>query len=271
MKSALKYLASGLILFTAVEAFAHPGPRVHLYLDGGRLYTGFEVENADSTITVTPGVTRVFHGDLASIATFGWTTQFPGFASTPGSVATPVVSDGTATPLPEGTVYYFNFLGPLRYFSSTIDPADSLASFGVAPDSSALLVTGTDGGPAESGAGPTAGFQIGTAGAIGSKWHKHLRYQIDQNHNSLPDGTLDSGFLTPADGQYLIELEVYFHPTPETTLRTAPFYILFAKNVPDAVTDLSIEAINNSLIPEPASLMLLGGGAAVLLWRRRRS
>ena len=250
-----------LVLSFVSVTLAHPGPRVHLYLENDELLTGFELANPDDTVTVTPGITRSFAVSLVSHATFGATTQFPGFGSEPSTIP-----GDPASPLPAGVGFFFNLLDKALFWNGS-GPVDFGPTSG-----EQFLITGTAGGPITSGSGFVSGFQIGTTGIVGSGWHAHLRYSLDTNANGLPDGLDNPAAPAPDAGVYLLSMGVHLDhdgnpSTPD--LFTDPFYLLLGQGVNQAVLDEAMTWVDANLVPEPISLALLAFLAGPCLIRRR--
>jgi hypothetical protein len=225
---------------------ADVSPRV----SGGRIVTdAFE----DAAGTPTPGV-RVFGYDFQEDPLDPYFAADPGFNAPPGSG------------LPAGSQLRFNILD-----GSSFGLASNLAywngsgevAFGRAPAGETLTFTlGAQSRAAGGATGEVAGFAFATASSDGSL-HRHL--------NSLlqgADGNTDpSDGTVPADGIYLVPLELA--SSDAGVADSLPLFLVFNNGLPEETHDRAMGRVQSTLVPEPASLGLLGLAGVALLRRPR--
>jgi MYXO-CTERM domain-containing protein len=195
----------------APPALAHPGPRVWLNVEGGRVTTYAGAYPPGDPSAYAPS--RVFTQPLIDEGDGVWDSDFPGFQMVPR---------GT---IPAGTDLSFTLPGPLLYYSpgdATHAPKyQTVASrFGVAGapqfDVGNELFQSMQTGPGPASATYLAYHYDGSAGA-----HNHLLYTL------LGDGQT----ATPGpDGVYALPLAF----SAPGVAPSSPFYLLLGKNAPDA-------------------------------------
>lgn len=223
-------------------ASAHPGPRIWLGSDGGRVAT--YAANSDAAPTVY-SATRLFTSVIEhNVVDDIWATEFPGYQ---------VRADGGG--VPHGS-FAVAVAGPLLYFDRPTaryrTVAEQFGSPGPVPQ---LAISGeTD--FVTTGAGPVGGFPFFTYAAAGD--HAHLTYEMFGNGASSGDG--------PA-GVYALPLTL----VGAGLSPSQPFYLLLGDDVPLGSPTFAeaIAAANQTLVPEPAAVGVLAAGGLLLLARRR--
>lgn len=171
-----------------------------------------------------------------------WRATFPGFeGENLGNTRTfDLVSVGPLYEYDDGQPDGSKFVAAVNEFVRIIDA-------GVAGQ---IDVTGTS-------TTQTLDDGVGTTNTSGVL-HQHPVFQLRTDLSGDPD-----------DGAYLLELQI-----ASTGLNTSPsFWVLFHKGLDDATYDFAIheaeEQFGLTVIPEPASLALLGAGALMMGLRRR--
>jgi len=191
---------------------------------------------------------QVFEGEFPTSGSFEQFTDDPGFAQ----------EDGTAA-FPTGTNIDYNILGPLVYHDGS--------GFASVPTGVQIKIDDNPNGSltvTDATASPLSG-----PGVIGDAngGHAHIDF-------TLQPGESDTGNNPPA-GAYgllmeLIAVQDNGNLDPVTGVGNSdPFYIVFnfgleGEDFEGAVGDFA------ELIPEPASLALVGLGGLMILTRRRR-
>ena len=110
--------------------------------------------------------------------------------------------------------------------------------------------------------GAQAGSLVQTIGSGGTV-HRHFVSSLYANDlaSNVP-GEID--FLAPPEGVYAFSLELTL-TQDQTTYVSDPFWIVFNNGLNEELHEAAMAA----LVPEPASLSLLGIGVLALLRRRR--
>lgn len=228
------------LLSTASLALAHSDVRP--YVVAGQIVTG----GHDDALGVDVPEMRVFGYD------FGEDPSDPFFAQDPGFNA------GAGSGLPAGSQLRFNVLSSLLYWDGsgsvafTAPGAESLAlSFGA----NTRTLTG--------GSGAQSGFSLQTVNADGSV-HRHLNAFLNGADGNAVPASVDG--VEAADGIYAFALELA--SSDSSIAASAPFYVVFNSGLDEDAHDEAIDYVANTLVPEPASAVLLAGFGA--LRRRRR-
>jgi hypothetical protein len=231
-----RLVMSTLIAIAAASqaAYAHNGPRIYLSLANGNLLTN--LDDFQNFHNITPN-TRVFHGDFGQDAE----NPLPNFTEFPGVSG---AVDGTGALL-AGTTISFNILDAAKYWNGT-----GSVLFGPSPETISIS-SGLDLVTSSSGFVP--GFTLVASVPSTDGWHTHPGYSL----NSDAAGQFQ-------DGVYLLELSM-----TNNGLTTQPFWIVFGQNMDDSVVDGAVDALSAGLVPEPASLGLLGIGTLLLMRKKR--
>jgi hypothetical protein len=161
--------------------------------------------------------------------------------------------------LPAGAALRYNILGSLIYWDGVTE-----ASWGLPPGATYLNLTmGTTTRTLTGTSGPQAGSLIQSVASNGSV-HKHFVSSLfaAPGSSNVPG---DIGFVDPVDGIYAFQIELTLTPIGGSTLVSDPVWIVFN----NGLTEEQHEEAMESLIPEPASLSLLGLPALLMLRRRR--
>lgn len=182
---------------------------------------------------------RVFASDLGSVEFGPFGNDEPGY---------------TSDVLPPGARVGFNILAGLRRwngagFDGGIDETMQLARFLGTPGEEAVVTAG----------GFVPGFFFAEADS-GGFIDEHL------SHILLGEPNPVRGFADPADGIYLLELEL-FTDAPGIE-NSEPYWIVFNLNMSESDHDDAIGYVRTVLVPSPGGFAVLLVAAAVL---RRRS
>ncbi|MFP4145017.1 MAG: PEP-CTERM sorting domain-containing protein [Phycisphaeraceae bacterium] len=167
----------------------------------------------------------------------------PGFDAEPGT-------------FPDGSAVGFDILEPLGLWNGDgFDPLDPATDEVLA----ITYVFGLDIERRDTAGGFVTGFDVPVAGD--GSWHQHLTWTL------LGDG----GSLTgvPDAGVYLLTLQL--RSSAEEIGPSEPLYLVFDSDAGEAAHEAAIDWTRTNLIPEPASLAVLGLGAGLLLTRRRQA
>lgn len=195
----------------------------------------FEGEFDDAFVTADPGFNSVAQAAVPS-----------GFLALPGSTAV------------NFTMNAFTIAGQTSnlFFWDGVDH-DNVAFAPVSAGYSLEMTRTGFSAVANGSASNVAGFNIQTTNANGSM-HRHLEFIL-----SAP--AADS---TPADGFYMIGLTFDVVGTTPSD----PIWIIFGAGDHDEdAHHEAVEWVEANLVPEPASLSLLGLGAMLLVRRRRNA
>jgi hypothetical protein len=207
--------------------------------EGGRIVTTI-VEEDELRDGELGELQRVFDSDLGTVEFGPFGNDEPGY---------------TSNVLPLGASIGFNIRGELKKWNGTtfVGGIDETMQFGKFLGTPGEITRDTAGGF-------VAGFDFATADEVGF---------IDEHLSQIlrgPDTT--RGFADPADGIYLIEMEV----TTDVPgiLPSEPYYIVYNLNNDQSVQDEAISYVETVIIPAPGVTALLGL-IAVPAVRRRRS
>ena len=184
----------------------------------------------------------------------------PTLTTDPGFHALSTDSGYTPSGLPDGSWLSFNVLNDLQYWngsSFTAVPANESLALQLGP-SSVTVGTGT---------GAQSGFLIGKVGPPSQSsqgLHVHLSSTI-----TGPGGT------NPTDGIYMFEMNLKLFSSDQVTPYpgvgiSEPFWVIYDHDLdnPNDPIDDAV-AYQNSVVPEPSSLILAGFGAVMLLATKR--
>jgi len=111
--------------------------------------------------------------------------------------------------------------------------------------------------------GDVAGFNVGTVGSMGGI-HVHLNSFLNSYNNEFVDDSVNAPL-----GVYLVQA-VFSSSTPGIA-SSEPFWVAFNNGLDEGVHDVAIDFVNNSVVPEPGALGLLGITIPWLMRRRRRA
>lgn len=183
------------------------------------------VENGRLATTADAGAglvpQRVFSADFGALGV-------PDFTDEPGFLALP----GTFVP---GTRTGFNITSGLRRFNGTAcEPVDAERI-----DASFLTLN------AMIGIAPSAGFDLAVQSDGG--WHRHLNFTLFAEGGKLP-----------ADGIYVVELELY--STDGVTAPSAPFWIVFNDERTELEHEAAVAWVEANLANNPCTTDLDGDG-----------
>jgi hypothetical protein len=197
------------LLVTVSAAVAHPGPRVWIGNDDGRITT-YTSDNDLSPTLYSPS--RLFTGTLDEFlpGTNVFTTDFPGY-----EVKT---VDGGVSP---GTHFSFAIPGPLlAYDHATASYLTTRALFG-SPGPAPQMAVSEGNAVVNTGDGPVDGFDFFTFSTPGD--HAHMFYTLygdGATASSGPDAVyalplqLRSGALAPSETYYLLLGKGYEQGSP---------------------------------------------------------
>jgi hypothetical protein len=206
--NALVFQLMGISLLLTATGLGHPGPRVWVHIDSGRIatFTG----PFPPTLPSNYHSSRIFTQLLADLGDGVWETDFPGFQKTPGRG------------IPVGTQFRYNLMGPLLWFD-TDDPSrcpyfESVAEhFQDIPPVPQMATTNE-----------LFQFRITSSGFVagdlvfafngGDGDHNHLAFTLLGNGTDAVDGP---------SGVYLLQLQL----TGTGFTSSETFYVLFGKNV----------------------------------------
>lgn len=232
----------------AAAARAHPGPRIYLAGEGGRVGTYLGSPNTDQATAFA--ARRVFAEELPQFPGSSiYTTDFPGFqvSEQRGGVVRP-------------TGFAFSIAGPLQYFDY-----EASADAGVyrtvqeqfAPGPVPQLAVSQGSNVRVTGAGRVDGFTFFNYASAGD--HGHMFFTLYGNGTSASNG--------PA-GVYALPLRL----SGSTLGESDPFFLLLGKDVAlgSPEFDAAIRTADQALVPEPAAAAAVLVAGAGLLGRRRR-
>ncbi|QQE10104.1 PEP-CTERM sorting domain-containing protein [Planctomycetota bacterium] len=187
-------------------------------------------------------------------------TNAPGFNTEPDEypvsitapiASTDVVFDFVAVDIAGATanLFYWDGSGEAS-FTPVLDGTTFYATKQINPFESLTAI-------ADGSANNVDGFAIGASDAQGG-FHHHINF-----------GMLDSNSSTAniADGIYAVALSL----TQDSLIASEPVVIAFAtEGIGEVAHEAAVEYLNTSLVPEPASMFLLGISGIALIGRRRK-
>ena len=221
------------------------------YANGGKVVTG----GHDDVLGTDHIEQHVFGYDFGEDPLDPFIIGDPGFNNGSSFAVGVYPGDGL---LPANFTLGLNVVTDLQYWDGvggvSLVPAPTGVELGVRRGSSTVFVTGSG----QSGVVPT----IGSTGAVG-RLHVHVESLL-----AYTDGTSPAVPNAP-DGIYLVGLRLTL---PGSGLADSdPIYLLYNNNLDEDLHDAAIDWTENTLVPEPATgvLMLAGCVALVAIGRRR--
>jgi hypothetical protein len=198
-----------VVIAAAFDALGHPGPRVWVNVEGGKVTTWQGPYPPGDPANYTPG--RVFGERLVEDSEI-WGTDFPGFQRVPG---------GT---VPAGTNFSYDIAGPLLFY----EPAASghaerfrtvARHFGAVGERPQMAVTNELFQTKVTADGFVGGdLAFAYNGSAGD--HNHLSYTL------LGHGVTAGGGV---DGIFVLQLRL----RAESLETSEPYFLLLGKNAPD--------------------------------------
>lgn len=224
-RSTTSLVIASVVVIYASGAFAHPGPRIWVNVEGSVIvtYAGPYPPGDPNDYELS----TVFTQPLGDVGSDIWETEFPGYQQVPG---------GT---IAAGTTFSYDITGPLLWYNDAggscalFEPVED--HFADSPPVPQMAVTNelfqtevTAGGFVS---GDAAFTYNGNAGD-----HNHLTYTL------LGDGMLPGG---GPDGIYALPLRL----TAPGLTASQTFYLLLGKNASDSDFTSAAEAIANPPMP----------------------
>ncbi len=230
-------------------------------LSGGMLMTNGYV---DATSTFVPGV-RVFGYEMGEIP------------ESPYEISDPGLNSPATSGLTSGWRVGVQLRNTLKFWDGSGGVAFSAPTSGEAIQ---LRFGSTQRTASESAFDP-AGFVFGSAVSGSGAFHQHLTtWLLGSDANTTPAvDNFDSGFwgagdgIQAADGIYLVQARLLIDNDSTLdagTIYSPDFWIVYNNGMPEEAHGESITWVENNLVPEPASLGLIGLSALALGRRHRR-
>lgn len=234
-------LAGVVVAMFGASALAHPGPRVWLNVESGKIktYAGAYPPGDPSAYSLSRVFTQAMTDEGGGI----FDTDFPGFQMKPG---------GT---IAASTNFSYNITGALLWYNAAGAKFETVAAhFGGTPPQ--FDVTNELFQTKRTAAGPVGGdLAFAFNGAAGD--HNHLTYTM------LGDGTTPSN---GPDGIYALPLQL----TSSGLTNSDTYWLLLGRNASAADLNSAAGVANQTLVPEPAAIALLGVLAPMLMRRREK-
>jgi hypothetical protein len=211
-------------LAPAFAALGHPGPRVWVNVEGGRVTTWQGPYPAGDPANYAPG--RVFGERLVEDSEV-WATDFPGFQRVPGGN------------VPAGTNFSYDIAGPLLFYEPGAADHDArfrtvARHFGGVGERPQMAVTNELFQTKVTGDGFVGGdLAFAYNGSAGD--HNHLSYTL------LGDGTAAGG---GADGIYVLQLRL----TAGGFDASEPYFLVLGKNAADAELADAVSLAGRTLV-----------------------
>jgi len=226
-----------VVMGLTAAAHAHPGPRVWLSIDNGKVVT-YDGPYPPATPSEYQSF-RVFTEALADVGDDTWETEFPGYQKVPG---------GT---IPAGTTFSYNITGPLLWFNpGGGNPYfETVAEhFGGTPPVPQMLITNGLLQTKKTSSGAVVGNSIYTHNIDTD--HAHLAYSL------LGDGTNPGG---GSDGIYGLQLQV----TASGAVPSQTFFLLLGKNATAQDLELARDTLLGRPIPAASGWMVAAMALAI--------
>jgi hypothetical protein len=221
------------VFFHASLAAAHPGPRVWLSVDNGKIVTYSGAYPPGDPANYQPS--RVFTQMLADIEDDTWETDFPGYQKVPGGM------------IPAETTFSYNITGPLLWFNDSGGSPffETVAEhFGGSPPIPQMAVTNEVFQTKVTSSGFVAGNSAFTFTGDDDD-HAHLAYTL------LGNGLVVGG---GPDGVYALQLQL----TATGVTSSDTYYLILGKNA--SAADLAAAA--DAILP-PASVPAASGWSLI--------